>query len=163
MVNYYQWYKDAGVCPRCMKNPCADNRSACLECLAKDAEKKREQRARMTADQRKTRNKKINQLRAKRYENRKAQGLCVTCGKRAPAPNRVRCGICLAKARRAAQNHREKIGVVPMQIKWENGCICGKPSMQGKKVCADCYAKLVKNAEKGKESQKAKGYRWEFR
>ena len=108
MNEYYHWYKEAGVCPRCRKNPCADGRSACLDCLAKDAEYQQKRRAAMPDDQRKVKNKKINQLRAKRYKDRKSQGLCVACGKRKPAANRARCGVCLARARRAAQNHHEE-------------------------------------------------------
>ncbi len=71
---------------------------------------------------------------------RRAQGLCVTCGKRPPASGRSRCEPCAAKKRPAERaRHRRRIaariaaGMCPK---------CGKrPPAPERRLCAPCAAK----------------------
>ncbi len=99
MTEYYYWYKNAGVCPKCRVNRVAEGHSACTSCLEKDTEKKRAERACMTSEQKRLEYSKCNQLRVKRHAYRKAHGLCIYCGKQPATPNYVSCEACRAKKR----------------------------------------------------------------
>lgn len=158
---YYHWYKAAGICPKCKSAPVTKGRSACPNCLDAEAERQRRRRDFATDAEKKAMCDKASATKAALYQRRKEQGLCVACGKRKAQDRRVRCGICLAKERRAAERFKRKNGVMSIQDKWAEGCICGKPAMHGKKVCEDCYVIFCRNAEKGREAQKRSGYRWD--
>lgn len=73
-----------------------------------------------------------------RYQERKAAGLCVRCGKYPPQAGKVRCWSCLKKD---ALNHRDPTATPRFLFDGVERCrTCGKPELEpGKKVCPECY------------------------
>lgn len=87
--------------------------------------------------------KRKEQIRARgkaRYQERKAAGLCVRCGKYPPEAGKVRCWNCLKKD---ARNHRDPAAIPRSLFDGVERCKnCGRPELQtGKKICPECYAK----------------------
>ena len=76
----------------------------------------------------------------RRAEERRANGLCLSCGKRRPAPDRTRCEYCARKRREAdVERHRRRTadrvarGLCPR---------CGKTEPEpGLTLCASCNGK----------------------
>lgn len=75
-----------------------------------------------------------------RYQERRAAGLCVQCGKRSPETGKVRCWSCLAKD---ARNHRDPNAIPRILFDGVGRCKnCGRPELRpGKKICPVCYEK----------------------
>lgn len=144
--DYYDWYKSHHVCVSCRKETAAKGRTMCLVCLSDGAEKARAYREREPDKSREASDRAHKRL----YEERKAAGLCVSCGKRPPKEGRVRCGLCLARHRRNAETVRRKRGQWSRQELTEPGVcyMCKAPSLPGKKVCAECREKNMKKLEK---------------
>ncbi|MDE0175795.1 MAG: hypothetical protein OXM60_20375 [Defluviicoccus sp.] len=76
----------------------------------------------------------------RRTAERRAQGLCPTCGKRPPAPGRSRCEPCAAKKRPAElARHRRRVAA---RIAARMCPKCGKrPPAPERRLCAPCAAK----------------------
>lgn len=87
------------------------------------------------------------------YDERRAQGICVSCGKKAEK-GKSRCAICLAKDRRSVLKRDREKGALPSYLR--NGidycASCTKPltdenRVHGKKLCKTCYDKACKSLE----------------
>lgn len=78
---------------------------------------------------------------------RKADGVCVDCGKVPPRPGSVRCEACAARKRVL---RREKIakGLCPR---------CSRPSQDGRVTCPDCLAKGRTRADKRRKERRQAG------
>jgi len=85
----YFWYKDAGICPRCLANS-EPGKVYCKGCYDKMYRK---------AAERDPTGEKKNQLARERRAWRKANGICTDCGKSRTVEGKVRCRRCEAKAR----------------------------------------------------------------
>lgn len=93
--SYWKRHREAGLCGRCGKQPPIEGKSCCAKCytyLQKNIHRFYEQNAAY-----------INLKHRKCYAIRKEAGLCVVCGKAAPASGKLRCAHC-AKVGNAAQN-----------------------------------------------------------
>ena len=97
---------EAGLCPRCGKQPPAPERSICEPCAAKRNAAGRTRDARLRAEGKPRR----DPIRANEYERersrkeraaRLADGTCTRCGKRPAANGRSSCEPCLEKRRAA--------------------------------------------------------------
>ena len=77
----------------------------------------------------------------KQYEERKAAGICVICGKRKALKNRVRCLDCLQRAKRHDTAGRRRKGMLPKDhfdgVTWCRCCGKAKP-VEGKQLCSKC-------------------------
>ena len=113
------------------------------------------------------------------YRERKAAGICVTCGKRMAEPGRVKCAECTAERRQWYATRRE---LYPEKVKAENEryreshlrnkkarnakriaagiCTqCGKrPAAEGRTLCEVCIAKNRKTAYRYFAETRRKGY-----
>lgn len=87
-------------------------------------------------------------------EDRKKWGLCVTCGKRSPAPKRVQCEFCLCKNSEAkaknptwrkpeayatAKARRDRYRALGLCI------ICGKPAYKEHVRCYECFLRAKRH------------------
>ena len=97
---------EAGLCPRCGKQPPAPERSVCEPCAAKRNAAGRTRDARLRAEGKPRR----DPVRANEYERersrkeraaRQADGICTRCGKAPAAEGRTACEPCLEKRRAA--------------------------------------------------------------
>ena len=87
----------------------------------------------------------------RRTAERRAQRLCLKCGKRPPAPHRSQCGACAAKKRPADRaRHRRRTaarvaaGMCPK---------CGKrPPEPGRSLCGDC-AERTNRASRARDAR----------
>lgn len=69
-----------------------------------------------------------------RYQERKAAGLCVRCGKYPPEAGKVRCWNCLKKD---ARNHRDPAAIPRILFDGVERCKnCGRPELQTEKKSA---------------------------
>lgn len=77
----------------------------------------------------------------KQYNERKAAGICVSCGKRKAVKGRVRCLDCQQKARRQDTAGRRRRGMLPKDhfdgVDWCRLCGKEKP-VEGKQLCSKC-------------------------
>jgi hypothetical protein len=145
--NDYNWYKSLGICPMCRKKRPAGGHVICLECMSDASEKNRRRRERLTPEQRHAESLRAVEYKRQRKERRKAEGLCVECGKHPPKEGRIRCGICLHKhSERMKLYHRSK-GCKPRELLLAHDVcyICGGEPLPGKRVCAEHMAMCVNN------------------
>lgn len=147
----YEWYKAHGICPVCGQNDPMPGRIRCADCIYKDGERKYKFLAKETPEEKEKRLARQRKKSKKRYEERKAQGLCVMCGKPAYKGG-VLCYECTIKAKKRDAERWEKIGITKLP-KPEGVClICDKPVKEGFRYCEEHYQKkcitLAKNREK---------------
>nr|DAH76892.1 MAG TPA: restriction endonuclease [Caudoviricetes sp.] len=122
----YKWYKDHGICTRCLKKPAFRPYTMCPECL----EKERTRKSKHTPTSAETMERR-NRQRQKRRDN----GLCPWCGKPRWG-DRVMCAEHTLYYRRKVKKKEPK--------KQNDGqCRCGRPVKAGFKVCEMHYNKLV--------------------
>ncbi len=86
----YLWYKERGICTKCKKRYAAPGHVTCEACLKKHREYEKRYSERKAIKQKEVR------------EQRKAQGLCVYCGRKA-VKDRVLCVECARKGSEAQQ------------------------------------------------------------
>lgn len=131
-------YLSHGICPHCGCNDLQKGYKLCLECRMKDIERQRKKVR--TDEQRKKNADTQKRLAAKR----KADGICVRCGKR-NADGFTHCAICRAKKAAKQREYNRRQGMMPIELRGEGYCTrCYKPT-EGK-LCSECYAKLVQQA-----------------
>lgn len=131
---YYESFKKYKICTSCKKTKALENKTYCLDCLLIQREKNNKYREK---------NKKYlkNYLKIwqkERYEKRKKDGICVTCGKRKAYLKFVQCCICRAK------DKNKRKGIYNREL--YNKCrSCGNPKLYlNFRVCEKCYEKLKK-------------------
>ena len=101
---------------------------------------------------------------AEQYQERKAAGLCVVCGKRKTVPNRVRCLDCLMRAKKHDTAGRRRRGMLPNEhfdgVDWCRLCGKEKP-VEGQQLCSNClegsrqraaYARTFIDREKARKA-----------
>lgn len=150
MPNDYNWYKTLGICPMCRKKKPALDHVICLECMSDASEKNRKRRERLTAEQRHAESQRAVEYKRQRRERRKAEGVCVECGKRPPKEGRIRCAVCLHKhSERMKRYHRAK-GCKPHELLLAHDVcyICGGVPLPGKRLCAVHYDIAIANLNK---------------
>lgn len=127
----YEYMKRIGKCVRCGKNDAEPGKTMCLECAGKESDDYFS----------KYREKKLEYCKAydaKRRLDRKANGICVYCGKR-PADTKSLCVCCKAMFRKRNDARRNDI-VRSERVSYGICYICGKnPVIPGKGVCLSCY------------------------
>lgn len=97
-MNYYQWYKQHGICPRCKKVSSAPGRVLCEDCL-----KSERKRQRATAEQ-------VEYYREYLLKWRKSKieaGICIGC-KNPAIPGRRRCEACTQKIREYERQRKRR-------------------------------------------------------
>lgn len=131
-------YAAHGICISCGAEK-AEHGKYCLLCW--DKIQQRNAAYKLTDKQRKRKNERASE----RYKELKAAGICVNCAKRQTDGKHVTCDICrLAKLARDRDKAHAN-GVVPQDMRGQGFCTrCYKPT--DGKVCAECYAVLVKQA-----------------
>ena len=145
MKEQYHYRQDMGFCPRCKVNKLFGTEKICIECRAKsitttsiwrenNPEKHKENMA------------KKNQKYKVRSEERKAQGICIDCGKQMTTTQFVRCDLCRYKRNEKQRQKRAEQYTTPKTQIWKaNGwCVkCGCETLKdGYKICEGCYQRL---------------------
>lgn len=140
-----EFLKSIGICPVCRKIRLFGDEKKCLECKAKDAEYQFNRRN-------KNREKYNNQCRQrskKREEERRQQGLCPRCGKKAEALRYKMCSKCRHKN---IEYKRKSRPLHPRTERIEKGIcyFCDNPVKKGYKVCDKHYQMNVENGKLSK-------------
>jgi len=84
----YFWYKDAGICPRCLRYS-EPGKVYCKACYEKNRRK--------AAERDPTGEAKAKYMRERRARL-KAEGICTDCGKRPAMEGKTRCMKCMERA-----------------------------------------------------------------
>lgn len=149
MTETEKMYREHGICIKCGHNSARPGRFDCFDCADKKAE--------YAHIYYKANKERLGEYRKEwsktRYKKRKANGLCVRCGKRPPDEGKVSCRSCLAKDRK---DHREaawKKGSLPSFMRGDGEyCeMCCEPKCSGQKICEDCRAKLIEAQKRRKK------------
>ena len=150
-----EWYLSHGICPRCGRHDLQKSYKLCLECRMKDNER---HRGKPISDEvRKYRAESNRELR----EKRKAEGICVRCGKRKTDGKHINCAICRAAKTAKQREYNRKQGMMPIELRGEGYCTrCYKPIESGK-LCAECYEYLVKQAAYMRSRQDNSNHAWQ--
>ena len=88
---------------------------------------------------------------------RKADGLCPQCGKRTPTDGYSYCAYCRAYHKRYYHKNKQKKDKIPRELWIDLGLCynCEKPELvSGKKLCPECYRKVISNMEKARNARK---------
>jgi ribosomal protein L37E len=92
-------------------------------------------------------------------DKRKAEGICVRCGKRKTDGKHTNCAICRAAKASKQREYNERNGRIPIQLRGEGYCSrCYKPT--DGKLCAECYEYLVKQATYMRSRQDNSRHAW---
>jgi predicted amidophosphoribosyltransferase len=156
------WYRSHGICPNCGQNDIQKGYTVCLECRFKQHEYNKTYRDSLTDEQLKELKHKKNETQKKQYQQRKAAGICVMCGKN-NSGKYVRCGICRAKLARLKREKRYRAGTqMPIEVlrDGEHCSTCGRPAMPGKRVCERCYKNVLKMGEIGRSKINMSAHPW---
>ena len=83
------------------------------------------------------------------------------CGK-AKADRGVRCSVCQNIVNRHKKEKSREQGTMPIELfRYPEYCsTCGRPVMQGKRVCERCYENILKMGEKGRQAMALKKQSW---
>lgn len=148
-----EWYLSHGICPHCGRNDLQKSYKLCLECRMKDNERQRKKVR--TDEQRKKNADAQKRLAAKR----KAEGICVRCGKRKTDGKHTNCAICRAAKAAKQREYNQRNGRIPIQLRGEGYCTrCYKPT--DGKLCAECYEYLVQQAAYMRSRQDNSEHKW---
>lgn len=151
----YEFYKAHGICVICGQETAKKTSAKCGKCTATSADYARIKYHSMAEEERKEKLKKDVQRIKLTREQRKAAGLCTTCGKRPPKEGRLQCETCSARYKRYNEKSRRKRGVLPKDMVFNGSrcCRCMRevPLVSGKKMCPECYKKACKGMEKARE------------
>lgn len=149
MTETEKMYREHGICIKCGHNSARPGRLYCFDCADKRADLNR-----IYYNENKEQIKEYKKdWYKKRAEYRRANGLCIACGKRPPDEGRVRCGRCLAKDRKTHIERSRKKGVLPSFMRGDGEyCeMCCEPKCSGQKICDDCRVKLIEAQKKRKK------------
>ena len=103
-------------------------------------------------------NEKQRQLRAER----KANGICTSCGKRPVQEGKTKCMECLLKLREYSVARNRKKGLLPRELLNEKGlCVrCSKNKVvDGYKLCETCLEKTRQAIAYGRSLREEQNYR----
>ena len=148
----YYWLKEHKICVSCAQADAMPGRVRCPDCLYKSNEASIKRNRQTYSIQKE----KIKTKKKEKYRKRKEAGLCVRCGKLVYKKYAM-CYECLIKDRRKVERYRKKkreeSGIFYddyRQYRLENGLcyFCGKPVVEGKKVCEVHYKQNVEKINK---------------
>ena len=147
----YQQMKSMGLCVSCGK-PAAKGRVRCLDCLESVSVASLVCKSEMSDEAKKKARKRATELQRIHYRERKAEGVCVECGK-PTVDGLTRCQRC-----RVRHNDRMKQYVEPKTKKKEwiaqGLCmLCGKECEKGYKLCSEHRAKAREAAKKARKKR----------
>jgi hypothetical protein len=134
----YWFYKEHGICVRCHHEKAIKGKTLCPECTDKVSV---ENKKRYLANKEKFNERKKKQHKDL-YERRKANGVCVRCGKRPPKDGLLSCTQCLIKQAKYKAEAFERKGGTHRWLAIDLGLCavcCKSPKMNDKKVCKQCY------------------------
>lgn len=134
-----EWAKAHKICPRCMKNRLFGNEKTCPECLADSYIRNQQSVARLYGTQ--------HEQYVLRMKQKKEQGICRSCGKKA-AEGHTYCLECLLKRRgRWRDYQRERGNFIPRSERRSYGLCyrCGQPLDTDKGLCSKCSESVAKN------------------
>lgn len=143
-----EFFKKQGLCASCGKVRVYGDEVHCPECRAKRANSANKCRSRHS-DERRIKARAYNK---KRRERLKAEGKCISCGKRVCLPTSPYCAICFQKK----HDHylKQKDYPIPRIERHSYGLcyICGEPITDSRKrYCDKCSEIYTNNLWKGKE------------
>lgn len=95
-MNNYYYFLSLGICPICKKEKLYGDERRCLTCKGKQAIYYHS--VKNDTDKYRERVKSKLEYDKLARRTRKANGICIECGKRKAKYNRVRCEICLEKS-----------------------------------------------------------------
>lgn len=152
-MNDYEWLTKMGLCYRCNKTKMAPGRKFCFECL----EKKRVESARQydpkKAKEYLTRRKEI-------YREKKENGICVQCSKKATHgmycyEHYIGRRRRIAKYAEIRKRERHERGLIPEKRKEAGLCLwCGEKAVNGTNVCERHREIFSQAGRKSKENDK---------
>ena len=102
----YEEDKAKGICTRCHMHPAAEGKTKCLNCLDYEAVAQMVHVARLTPEEKRERNKRINLNARKRRQRRGELGICVKCGKVPAQDGRKTCRECREKQKKIMRRNR---------------------------------------------------------
>ena len=145
------FYKSIGICIVCRKRAAEPNKTECIECAERSRIRQERKRKSLTEDEKKSLNKKIRESHKRLYEERKKNGLCTKCGRKAQYGNRL-CIECYVKTIQKSK----KVGLARSERPSYGLCyFCGERSLHGMGVCAKCYDRVEKAREAKRNGQKS--------
>lgn len=124
----YAMYKAHGICVVCGHEDAMPGITACVECRALRNE--------WSAKWRTTHAEENARRKEEEYKRLKNEGRCVSCGKQA-RPGKTLCEKC---ARKESIRNRQRY--VPVFKPQEQCRWCDKPTVEGRKLCAEHLAKM---------------------
>lgn len=144
----YQFYLDMGTCPICRKEKLFGDEKSCPECKAR---KTNNNSIRVSKNENEIR-KKIAERDAKRYYERKNNGLCVECGKNNDS------GFALCKICRVKRNKERKYTYRTDRKEWIRKGLCywcGKQAVKPYKLC-QTHLDAIRKTANLPQTQKAR-------
>ena len=155
----YKFRKQNHICISCGNKPAEDGYVMCLACRMNNRERSLARyyahRERYLKNQAKPggQRDKAKEL----YKKRKAQGICVRCGKRKADAGKSHCRYCLAK-KSARARERYKSARVNSPIRGVERCFfCSKPPIKGYKLCDEHLQRAKEQLTKASAIFKASG------
>ena len=146
----YRWHKEHGYCVYCRKNKARKGKVACQECADKMEERRQKKLSMIPiAEKERKRIEKKKRLRQYYYEH-KAKGICVHCKKPA-IKGEVLCLECKMKDKALYQKTKKLKEITERR---EGFCYKhpDRPTVNGSKMCADCYEKAVRSVAIAREN-----------
>lgn len=152
----YQWYKSMGICPQCGQNPACKGHVCCLECRFKDNERSYKAYYKNTDKIRARISKNDKKLRQKR----KGAGLCTVCGKRKPVEGLKYCDQCRKRLNARRRERADLKREIPVFLYGDGRhcSICGKPVLEGSKLCPEHHRNALQALDKAHEASLLKKY-----
>lgn len=153
--NYY-YLKGLGICPKCGREDAFPGHVYCPSCIEKQQKKSRDYYHRLSAKDKELRHKKARKHHKELYQQRKAEGFCVKCGKK-KATKGVFCLECYLKNKKwnqkRAQKKKIETGGNPMDLRAEKGLcrFCEEPALPGHRLCEKHYSIAVESARHARQ------------
>lgn len=155
MDNYY-YLKSLGICPKCGREDAFPGHVYCPSCMEKQQKKSRDYYHRLSPQDKELKHKKTREYNKKCYQQRKAEGLCVVCGKK-KATKGVFCLECYLKNKKGNQKRAQKkkieTGGDPRERRTEKGLcrFCEEPALPGHRLCKKHYSIAVETARHARQ------------
>lgn len=152
--NYY-YLKSLGVCTRCGREDAFPGHIYCPSCMEKNQKKSRDYYHQLSAEDKELMLKKARKRKKDRYQQRKADGLCVSCGKK--AVKGVFCLECYIKNKKGNQKRAKKkkiaMGGDPRELRTEKGLcrFCEEPALPGHRLCEKHYSRALERARHARQ------------
>lgn len=152
----YDFLKSMGICVRCGQNRAWKGQIHCLECRFKVREINL-----------KSYHENIERERAKTAERHKKRrqknieaGLCDVCGKRKPVGGLKHCDFCRKKINTRNKQRSDLKREVPVFLYGDGRhcSICGKPVLEGSKLCPEHHRNALQALDKAHEASLLKKY-----